>query len=57
MKTCNIYHDKLNVQDLVCQHMSCTNVNAKKKRAMPEKAMLMQCQSNKLVCVPTQCTS
>jgi hypothetical protein len=31
MKTCNLYHDKLNVQDLVCQHMSCNNVNAKKK--------------------------
>ena len=31
MKTCNIFHDNLNIQDLVCQHMSCKNVNAKKK--------------------------
>ena len=31
MKTCNIFHDDLNIQDLNCQHMSCTNVNAKKK--------------------------
>lgn len=31
MNTCNIYHDRLNIQDLVCQHMSCKNVNAKKK--------------------------
>lgn len=31
MKTCNQFQDKLNVRELVCQHMSCTNVNAKKK--------------------------
>jgi hypothetical protein len=31
MKTCNIFHDDLNIQDLDCQHMSCNNVNAKKK--------------------------
>ena len=35
MKTCNIFHDKLNVLDLGCQHMSCTNVNAKKKDYKP----------------------
>ena len=31
MKTCNIHHDNLNIQDLSCQHMSFKNVNAKKK--------------------------
>ena len=31
MKTCNIFHHDLNVQDLGCQHTSCKNVNAKKK--------------------------
>lgn len=31
MKTVNISHDTLNIQDLVCQHMSCKNVNAKQK--------------------------
>jgi len=31
MKLSNYYHDKLTIQDLGCQHMSCKNVNAKKK--------------------------
>ena len=31
MKTCNIFHDDLDISTLDCQHMSCTNVNAKKK--------------------------
>jgi hypothetical protein len=31
MQTCNFTNDKLNIQDLGCQHMSCKNVNAKKK--------------------------
>ena len=31
MQTVNIFHDKLNIQDLVCQHMSFKNVNAKKR--------------------------
>ena len=31
MKLTKYYHDKLNIQDLGCQHMSCKNVNAKKK--------------------------
>ena len=35
MKTINIYHDTLTIQDLVCHHMSCTNVNAKKKEYIP----------------------
>jgi hypothetical protein len=37
MKTRNIFHDKLTIQDLVCQHMSCKNVNAKKKEFEPCK--------------------
>jgi len=28
---CNLTHDKLNISKLSCQHMACTNVNAKKK--------------------------
>ena len=28
MKTVNIFHDTLSIQDLVCQHMSCKNVIA-----------------------------
>ena len=31
MNTTNIFHDKLCIQDLSSQHMSCKNVNAKKK--------------------------
>jgi len=31
MKTCNYFHDIRKIQDLGCQHTSCTNVNAKKK--------------------------
>ena len=31
MKTRNIFHDYLNIQDLDCHHMSCKNVNSKKK--------------------------
>jgi len=31
MKTCNSFHDDLKIQELGCQHYSCTNVNAKKK--------------------------
>jgi len=31
MQTCNLYHDKLAIQDLGCQHMSCKNVNSKEK--------------------------
>ena len=31
MKTCNSFHDSLKIQELGCQHNSCTNVNAKKK--------------------------
>jgi len=31
MQTCNVNHDELKIQDLGCQHMSCKNVNAKKK--------------------------
>ena len=31
MKTCNISHDYLDIEDLNCQHNSCKNVNAKKK--------------------------
>lgn len=41
MKTCNIFHDNLNVQDLVCRHMSCKNVNAKKKE-------FIHCKTNPL---------
>ena len=35
MKTKNTFHDKLDCQSLVCQHMSCKNVNAKKKEFIP----------------------
>ena len=31
MNTSDLYHDKVNIQDLSCQHMSCKNVNDKKK--------------------------
>ena len=31
MQTCNFFHDNLTIQELDCQHMSCKNVNAKKK--------------------------
>lgn len=31
METCNIFHDVLDLESLESQHMSCTNVNAKKK--------------------------
>ena len=31
MKTCNYFHDIRKIQDLGCQHTSCTNVNATKK--------------------------
>ena len=31
MKTRNLFQDQLHVTNLVCQHMSCTNVNSKKK--------------------------
>jgi len=31
MQTCNLHHDKLNIQDLGCQHMSCKNVNVAEK--------------------------
>ena len=41
MKTCNIFHDKLNIKHLVCQHMSCKNVNAKKKE-------YLRCKTNPL---------
>lgn len=35
MNTKNIHHDKLNIKDITCQHMSCLNVNAKKKEYEP----------------------
>ena len=38
MQTCNFTHDELKIQDLGCQHMSCKNVNAKKKEY--EKCLL-----------------
>tara|TARA_B110001469_G_C9622835_1_gene310611 strand:+ start:542 stop:1144 length:603 start_codon:yes stop_codon:yes gene_type:complete len=31
MKLSNNYHDNISIQDLGCQHMSCKNINAKKK--------------------------
>ena len=31
MQICNLHHDKLTVDKLGCHHMSCKNVNAKKK--------------------------
>ena len=31
MHTADISHDTLSIQDLACQHISCTNVNAKRK--------------------------
>lgn len=31
MQTCNFFHENLTIQELDCQHMSCKNVNAKKK--------------------------
>jgi hypothetical protein len=31
MHTADISHDTLSIQNLACQHVSCTNVNAKKK--------------------------
>jgi hypothetical protein len=31
MNVCNLHHDKVKLNDIVCQHMSCINVNSKKK--------------------------
>jgi hypothetical protein len=35
MKTCNLFHDNLTIDSLGCKHMSCKNVNAKKKEYQP----------------------
>ena len=39
MNISNISHDKLNIDDLTCQHKSCKNVNSKNKE-------YVNCESN-----------